>query len=533
MTTLGELFDAAITQLQDAAREPMPAAGPGERAALAGHVDTVLQQIRRGLGPGAYTPVATTEERFLTSAEKDLAGWLTQASTWLGRAQGYLAPGVDGAGRAGARIKGAAQAIGTVRDTISSHLGPDRAPLTPYAYLLRHQSAFDYLSGRYAEVTRAAGQVVHRIAQNSEHPGAAEAFEAARVSLDKASVLTRAATREAGAHWAAFPLALPVLPVQATPSDPTSAVTTRLAEDSERLSRAAYAALHDRDEQRLSGSDLKQLSHWTSMARLLAGRIALKTAEELPAGDVAGAFKDAAGALRESSHAWQDAVGKWLVVVDTSDPREHPALAPPSYEVVRHGRVARMPSPDPHPATVISRTSATRLGQLLFGAEWTPDHGPGPGRSAADILADAGGPGPLAASLYRLPSAGWQMSAAAPWTIKRAGATLVSNAPGHRPPDWKKAFRFYPVHRREVEALTAAYSAVMAAEQRTAGTLLAAARRAGTTVPRAVLDASAHQAIAAEQRWAPSHQVQAPQRPVPRASVPQDLMTVRRPGPRR
>ncbi|MGW6949510.1 hypothetical protein [Streptomyces xanthophaeus] len=84
-----------------------------------------------------------------------------------------------------------------------------------------------------------AGEVVHRLSQGVKHTGAGEAFEAARTSLAQASVYARAGGREADMHLETFPLALPVSPVQATPADATSAVTVRLGEDSERLSRAA------------------------------------------------------------------------------------------------------------------------------------------------------------------------------------------------------------------------------------------------------------------------------------------------------
>lgn len=534
MSTLGELFDVAVAQLREAAQTPLSSIGPDERVALIGRVDEVLTQVRKGLGPRAYTPVLTAEERELTVAERNLEGCLDQASSWLGTARGYLqAPAADDVGPAGGRIAAAAQAIGAVRDTIGSHLGPDRSPLTPYAYLLRHQAAFDYLSRRYSEVAWTAGEVVHRLAQGVDHPGAAEAFDAARTSLAQASVYARAGTRDADMHLGAFPLALPVAPVQATPADATSSITARLGEDCERLSRAAYGALHDRDEHRMSGSDFRQLSRWMATTRILTGRLLLQVAASMPEGPVQIGFKEAAGALRDASQAWKGASAAWVHIVDLADPREHPTLPPPGYDLVRQGQVVRMPATDPHPAVVISRTAATRVGQLLFGPQWEPEQGPGTPRPAADILTDSGGPGALAASLYRMPSAGWQMAAAAPSAVRRAGAGLVADVAEHRPPGHDKNLRFYPVHHREVGRLAGAYSAVMAAEQSTAGALLDTARRAGVTVPRALLDASAHRAIAEEQRWAPTQQVQAKPRNLPRAYVPVDLVVGRRPGMRR
>lgn len=530
MTTLGELFDVAVARLQEAARTPLASIGPEERVALIDSVDDVLAQVRKGLGPLVHT----TDERDLTVAERNLTVCIEQASSWFETARKYVrAPASVDVGPIGDRIAAAVRAVGAVHDTIGSHLGPDRSPLTPYAYLLRHQAAFDYLTRRYSEVAWAAGEVVHRLGQGVNHPGAAEALEAARTSLAQASVYARTGTRDADMHLESFPLALPVTPVQATAADPTSSITVRLGQDSERLSRAAYGALHDRDEQRMSGSDFRQLSRWTATTRILTGRLLLHVAASLPQEPVQSGFKEAAGALRESSQAWKSAAAGWVHIVDLADPREHPALTLPGYDLVRRGQAVRMPLTDPHPAVVISRTAATRVGQLLFGPQWEPEEGPGAPRPAADILADAGGPGALAASLYRLPSAGWQMAVAAPWAAKRAGAGLVADVAEHRPPGWDKNWRFYPVHRREVEKLAGAYSVVMTAEQAAAGALLATAHRAGVAVPRALLDAAAHRTIAEEQRWAPARQVQTTPRNLPRAHVPAELLTVRRPGLRR
>ncbi|MFD3872832.1 hypothetical protein [Streptomyces sp. NPDC058623] len=66
MTTLGELFDVAVTELHETARTPLASALPA-----------------------------------------------------------------DDGGPAGERIAAAARAVGAVRDTIGSHLGPERSPLTP------------------------------------------------------------------------------------------------------------------------------------------------------------------------------------------------------------------------------------------------------------------------------------------------------------------------------------------------------------------------------------------------------------------
>lgn len=534
MTTLGEMFDVAIGHLQEVAQTPLASVSTEERAALADEVGGLLLQVQKGLGPRAYTPTPTTDDqrarRALTPAEQNLEDCLADARKSLGTARQYLAPQSGEGGPAGARIASAAQAVGTVRDMIGSHLGPDRAALTPYAYLLRHQKAFDYLARRYSEVAWAAGHVVQRLAQGAEHPGAAEAFQQAKTALDHASVYARAASRDADHHLSAFPAALPVVPVQASVADATSAVTARLAEDCERLSGAAYTVLHDRSEQRLSGSDLKQISRWNALGRILVGRTLLHVAEQTPEGAVRDSLKNAAAVLRDSSAAWKGAAAAWTGIVDTGDPREHPPLSPPGSPQTRQGTAVKMPSVDPHPAVVISHASTMRVGQLLFGAEWTPDQPPGTARPAADILADAGGAGALAATAYRLCATGWQMGAAAPYAVLRAEAGLVTSAAEHRPTGLARDQRFYPVHSRQVESLTGTYTAVMGAEQKSAAALLSVAQSAGTPVPRAMLDAAAHQSIAQEQKWAPTQPVQTPQRVLPRAYVPTDLAIGRRPG---
>ncbi|MEU9030923.1 hypothetical protein AB0D46_26095 [Streptomyces sp. NPDC048383] len=527
----------SVARLQEVARTPL-AIPADARAVLVGEVDGVLLQVQKGLGPRAYTPTPTSEERDLTPAERGLRDRLGHARDALDTARRYLAPHEEPGGPAtGApaaeQITSVAQALGAVRDTINSHLGVDRAPLTPYAYLLRNHRAVDYLARRYSEVAWASSQVVLRLTHGSEHPGAVEAFERARESLDHAAVYARRATHEVDPALESFSAALPVVPVQASAADPSNMITARLAEDCERLSRAAYVALHDRAEQRMSGSDLHQISRWNQMGRLLAGRALLHVAQDVADETARNSLTAAAMTMRESSKSWTSSAQGWRPIVDTGDPREHPHLPPSNYAQVQQGTAVRMPSPDPHPAVVISRTSTVRLGQMLFGPQWTPKQPPGQARPAADILADAGGAGGLAAAAYRLSATGWQMAAAAPWVLRRAEAGLVTSAADFRPRDLDRTRRFYPVHPRQVETLVGAYAAVMGAEQKSAAALLTAARNAGTPVPRATLDAAAHQAIAQEQKWVTAALVTPAPRVLPRAHVPTELVVGRRPGLRR
>ncbi|MFJ8697358.1 hypothetical protein [Streptomyces roseolilacinus] len=149
----------------------------------------------------------------------------------------------------------------------------------------------------------------------------------------------------------------------------------------------------------MSGSDLQHIARWTAMSRLLAGRTRLRVA-----GDGEDHVRAAAATLRASAKAWHEAVQAWHRVVDTTDPRAHPSLPPPSYELVRLGKVVRLPQTFPHPAAEVAHTAVVRVGQLLYGAHWRPaGTAPGEGRPPSEILADAGGTAALAAALYRLP----------------------------------------------------------------------------------------------------------------------------------
>ncbi|MFJ9079377.1 hypothetical protein ACIRO3_29665 [Streptomyces sp. NPDC102278] len=214
-TTIGDLFDVAVTHLRQVARTPLGSLQSGERSLPAREVDGLLLRVQDGLGPQAYTPVPTSEERKLTDMERDLRGWLVQARGALGTARQYLSPQAETGGPAAKGVIAASQAVGAVRDTIGSHLGPDRAPLTPYAYLLREQDAFDYLASRYSEVAWAAGQVVHRLAQEAEYPRAGAALDRAWRSLDRASVNVRASSPDTDRVFGSFSAALPVRPTHA------------------------------------------------------------------------------------------------------------------------------------------------------------------------------------------------------------------------------------------------------------------------------------------------------------------------------
>lgn len=509
MATLDELFDTAGDRLRTAAASSSP-----DRAAAAGHLDRFLSALTEPLGLGG----GETTQSFVTD---DLVFHLGRASDALQSVQRLLpSPTIV---PAESQLLDASAAVDAVRDVIQSHRGPDLAPLSAYAYALTTGPAHHYLTRRCAELAWGAAQVASSLAQDTLDPSAVAAFADVHRFLSKASVFGRDGTRDANAAIGALSLTLPVYPVQADSADRTQDVPAHLAEDCDRLSRAAFETLHHRADHRMSGSDLQQLARWTAMQRLLAGRVLLRAAEELPDDSAAG-LRQSAGTLRESAQAWQKSATAWHRIVDISDPRSHPKLPAPSYEVVRRGEVVRLPQVLPHPSTVIARTAAVRVGQLLYGAEWRPEATTRPDpRKGAEILADTRGTGALAAALYRLPATGWQLALAAPQAVSQARGGLVTDVFEQQAPGLKN-HRFRPIAPQQLEVLTAPYKAILPTEQASAVSLIDIADQAGTPVPRALLDAAAHRglATAAAQGWAqPRKATVRPVQPLLRPPQPQ------------
>ncbi|MFJ8078752.1 hypothetical protein ACIQ7Q_33670 [Streptomyces sp. NPDC096176] len=494
MTTLGELFDVAGVRLRAAAGTSFTDAEPVHRRAVQ-ELDRFLGDLHSNLAGPDGTAASPNAADLMLNLKWAREALRTADRLLPGQSEGNLGAGQE-------QLIGAGQAVAAVRDLIESHRGADGAPVTAYAYTLSTRTAHDYLAQRSAELAWEAGQVAHALTQDVADPGVVAALEDARGFLAKASVLGRAETREADQGVGAMPLALPVEPVQASSSDATSAVTARLGEDCDRLSRVAFETLHDRSEHRMSGSDLQQLSRWTAMARLLSGRVLLRVAEQSHDAPATQALQGAAEALRGSAKAWQEAAAAWHRVVDVSDPRAHPKLPPPSYEIVRLGQVVKLPSVMPHPATIIAHTSVVRVGQLLYGAQWRPEQKPGEARPPQAILDDAREVGGIAASLYRLPATGWQIATAAPVMVRRSQAGLVTDSIDHRPRELDPRMRFYPVRPRQLEELNSAYRKVLTTEQAAAAALLEVAKAAGTPVPRALLDLSAHRLLSERGGWA-------------------------------
>ncbi|MEV6312614.1 hypothetical protein AB0M10_29010 [Streptomyces sp. NPDC051840] len=483
MATLDELFDTAAHRLRTAAAVPS-----SDRPASALDIDRFLSTLAEPLVLGG-------EDAPRSTVTGDLIDLLRRASDTLRSARRLLP--APGDAPVESHISDASAAVHAVRDIIENHRGPDRVPLTAYAYALTTGPAHHYLTRRCAELAWESAQVVASVGRDVLDPSVADAFADAHRFLSQAAVFGQAGTPDAETAIGALSMTLPVSAVQAEPTDRTQDVTANLEQDCDRLSRAAFETLHSRTDHRLSGSDLQQLARWTAMQRLLAGRVLLQVAESLP-GQTADALRDCADVLRGSAQAWQKTTTAWHRVVDVSDPRAHPALPTPNYEIVRRGELVRLPQVLPHPATAIAHTAAVRVGQLLYGPQWKPETAatrPEP-RKGSDILSDAQGTGALAAALYRLPATGWQLALAAPQAVSLARGGLVTDIVENRIAGPTR-HRFRPLEPHRLEALALPYQAVLPAEQASAASLLGVAGKAGVPVPRALLDATAHQMLAA------------------------------------
>ncbi|WP_162602967.1 hypothetical protein [Streptomyces sp. CS090A] len=495
MPVVSELYDAAVLRLNAVAREPLNQVSRRERAALVERLDHLLAALAEQ--PAPLDPISS-------SATDDVRSLLASATGHVRTAARYLPSPAPRPGPAADHLTAAAAAVSAVRDTIASHRDHDGRPVTPYAYTYSDRAARDYLTRRTAELAFHAGRAVHVVAQGAHHPGIPEALDRARSDLNQAAVYGQAGTRSADSGAGALPLALPVEPVQTSDVHLTAHVPGRIAEDCDRLSRSAYETAHALSHHTLSGSDLQHIARWQAMSRLLAGRVLLRVADQHPDQSTASGMREAADHLRTTARAWQQAASTWHHVVDLADPSAHPKLPPPSYDIVRRGEVVQLPQVVPHPAAVLTRTTAVRLGQLLYGPKWTPEGAKQPRpepRTAAEILADSRGEGPLAATLYRLPATGWQLATATPTALENLRHRLVTDSIDHRLAQHDPRRRFYPATGRQIEHLHTAYAELPRAETAAAAALLSVAERVGTAVPRAHLDATAHQQITSDPTW--------------------------------
>lgn len=393
-------------------------------------------------------------------------------------------------------------ASGAVIDLIRGHRDGTGAPVTPYALAFTTGTAQAYHLRHASRTLHCVSRIVHALSQNLDNWQASVRLQTAHASLQYASVQARQTSADADTALAAFPQALPLTPVPALPGDPLAQAVGRIRDDCEQLSRVAYETLHGRSAQPLSGSDLQLIIRWRSLGTMLAGRLLLQAATEAP-NDAGPSLRSCADRLRSAARVWRDVQERWDRVVDVDDPRIHPRLPRPSYDMARRGQISRMPqAPGLHPAVEIARASVLRAGRLLFGGVWDPDSGGGPpcARPAADILADSGGVAELAQTVYSLTVADWRIAVSAPRAVTAIEHRLLTDVPEHCPVG--HPYRFYPLHDHQLERLRTSFQQVCAAQQAVAQMLLVTAPAIGMDTSRALLDAAAHRHITA-QTWVP------------------------------
>lgn len=490
--TLGELYDVVHHRLERVTSASLPGDDPFAHSLALRQLDTLIGHVHLLLGrPGKRADAAADEtSRHLHHVRRAFDG----AARWL--------PPVtpDSVAHDGP-LGSAVEASGAVIDLIRGHRDGTGAPVTPYALAFTTRSARAYHLRHASGILHSASRIVHSVSQTVDNRNASIRLQTASVSLQYASVQARHTSADANPALAAFPQALPLTPVPALLTDPLTRAAGRIRDDCEQLGRVAYETLHGRSVQPLSGSDLQLITRWRSLGTMLAGRLLVQAATEVP-DEVGTSLRSCADHFRSAARVWRDVQERWARVVDVDDPRIRPRLPRPSYEMVRRGQVSRMPlGTVPHPAVEIARASALRAGRLLFGGDWDPDSGGGPPRTrpAPEIVADSGGVAELAQTVYRVTVADWQIAVAVPQAVTAIEHRLVTDVPEHCPAD--HPYRFYQLHGHQLERIRTPFQRVCAAQQAAAQSLLATAPDIGMDTSRAVLDAAAHRHITA-QTWA-------------------------------
>lgn len=491
-TTLGYLYSAATDRLR-LALHGAPHVTVGHRQDVALAARGLLFQVRDNVaGPEPALP----RRGIVPPAQRHFLEGLGHAVTELETAGRLFAPAAsDSAGHPYAdALLDARRLVTAAGDVMASHRGEALVPLTPYAQLLGTRGAQNHLVRQGADVVWQVSRLMHALAEGVDQSDLLDALVLARSSLERATILSRRALPAADPDLSVLPVALPAH----QPDIALGPVSDLLQADADRLARAAFTALHGQDhEHRLSGTDLASIARWASMSRMLAGRLLLHLAEDAPA-QVRDACLEAAGAHREAAMAWHATSGAWRQLVDTGAPQDQPRR-----RIVYMGQAVELPSTAPHPAQVTAHATVLRIGDLLYGPQWTPERSDLPPRPAGEILSSAA-PGDLLPALYQLPASGWLMATAAPAAVSRARAHVVSDSADHRPEGLPEHTRYYPIPRRQEEELAALYTTVASAEQDGAAAVLALAEAAGTAVPRAGLDRLAQRQVVRQvQEWGP------------------------------
>ena len=480
----GEYVDSAVGHVRTAATElpAAPTVRPLEQLqVLVERIASYPAVLSRPDARGLASPRGTEFGRAVEGA----LGCVREAVVSAAR-PGASADGVVGA------LRAADEQVAASRDLLGSHRLPDGRPATPYLRLLAQAAVQRHVTARLGGLMWETSRVLAGLADRHDEPAVRAALLTAREEAVRASASGRVSAADGAAvEIEALPAAPLLLPDRLDAPDLRGAVR-RVEDACDRIGRAVHEASLGGGERPLSGSDLRQMARSLALGHLLAGRVLLHLADDQYP-ELGGTLRQTAGQLRGAAMAWQENAAAWEHLVDMRDPREHPRLPRFSYEVVRNGGAVPLPRTTPHPATLDAHAIAVRWGQLLYGPRWSPTAGVGAEpRPARQVLADAGGLGPLLAGVYRLPATGEQLAHAGPHILHAARPALVTVRIEGRPLGLARQLRWYPVPARRLDALTDAYPPVADAEHQAVTATLATAEIAGTTVPRARLDAALH-----------------------------------------
>ncbi|TDC12938.1 hypothetical protein E1265_28905, partial [Streptomyces sp. 8K308] len=485
--TLGSTFDASVEALGTATRSvpAIPEAGQIRSlvfqtqeffAALRAYPDTFARDAARA--PGSVTVMS----RALT----DIRAHFAIADHHLAEALRRSAVVSGPAGEPAGHLQTAATHLGISRDLIRSHRGPDGDPLTPYLHLLASAGAQRYIFYRVTDVAWELGFFIERLAQVTNSPSVRSALRQARQALRQAVVLSRQANADRMVEFAELTPA-PALVIDHAFQPDLPGTLARVGEECDRVIRAIFQANRG-PAGPLSGSDLPRIARSLALGHLLTGRILLHLAEHQPP-ELGDQLRAAADGLRTTAQSWRDVDGTFRRIVDITDPREHPALPRYNYVDVQAGRVALMPRTSPHPAAISVQTLSVRIGQLLYGTQWTPTTPRPQPRHASDILNDTGGIGPLLRDLHRLPALGQHLAQAGPHLLHAIKHNLVTDSVEHRPFRAKSRTRWFPVSPRQLDHLLGVFHTAADHAKTAARAMVSGATAAGVDTPRARLDA--------------------------------------------
>ncbi|MFJ2627629.1 hypothetical protein ACIO6T_30580 [Streptomyces sp. NPDC087532] len=484
---LGQLFDAAVEHIRRA--RPLAADDGYTGALLASTLDILIQldiYSRElnwdGAGEEGEPPAAMEE------ATVDLRSHLIEATNYLHIASRLMPPATAGTTTP---LHDALAALAASRDLLHTHRGPDRQLLTPYALLLTQAGSQKYLALRITDLTWELGRLATDMAERSD-PAQAEALQSARRELDQATVLGRAATRDAYHETGSLPAAPDIRPVPFVLAEPPAKSLTHLENASEQLLRIAFAAARTpTGDPSLTGSDLPQLARSLALTRLLSAQLLQHISANSP--DTPDTQPPLHAELRTSARCWHAVAEAWHHLVDLNDPSARPLL--PRYDYLTRQRSQAVPPPQPltpHPACEIAAAQALRTGRLLYGRHWQPHVGSRvrPPRPSASLLADTEGAGPVLQALYRMSLAGRHLAANIPALVEKAAHSLVTDSIEHRPPKLPTTMRFYPAHHRQIEQINDECRAAGVAEDTLCTNLLHQAQAADRPIARARLDAA-------------------------------------------